>query len=169
MNIKQYSALLSGIVFSFTLMGCKKDKTPISSPKPETSKWELISGTYKVYDTTGVYLYDMGIEHYSGLDGNGNRRDTLHFMNFDGQFDFFQQQSYQPSNWPRNFLSIGSHYPIKDSSDNRWRVTGFHDLVYNVYTNDTIFLWFEKNNILYYIEDVIPYFGNMCYQIAIKQ
>jgi hypothetical protein len=168
MNSKHltFTVAIAGLLL-FT--ACKKDKVPIAHPTQPT-KWEQISGSYKVYDTLGVYLYDMSIEHVSGLDSNGIFRDSLRFINFDGQFEFaYKQTNANITNLPKNFFYIGSHDPIKDSSNKRWKIMGFSDGVHNALVNDTIKLWFDKNNIKYYINDVTPYFGGMCYQNAVKQ
>jgi hypothetical protein len=170
MNSKKYLTLFMGAVLLLSLMSCKKDKTPLPVTKPETSKWELISGTYKVYDTLGSYLYDLAISHKKGVDSLGNDLDSLNFMNFDGQFDFSTQQfNGELVGWPKNYFYVGYHDPIIDTSNNRWRLMGFNDNIYGGLVGDTIRLKFDKNNIHYYIQDATPYFGEICYQIAVKQ
>ena len=168
MNNSRSIALLL-VCMMYVILGCKKDK-PISSSTSKQNKFELIEGQYKVYDTTGVYLYDMSIEHISGIDSLGKNRDSLRFVNFDGQFDFkYWQSDGNIINLPKNYFYIGSHDPIKDKSGNRWKIMGFSDHKHNALINDTIHFWFSKNNIQYYIYDVTPYFGGMCYQTAVKQ
>ena len=36
------------------LVSCKKDKVPEPEPPPEPSKWEVIAGHYKVYDSMNI-------------------------------------------------------------------------------------------------------------------
>jgi hypothetical protein len=65
---------------------CKKDKVPTPTPTVvEKSKFELIPGEYRMYDTLGNYLgYDMTITHWFGINDQGFRKDTFLFENFDG-------------------------------------------------------------------------------------
>ncbi|MFT5778162.1 MAG: hypothetical protein ACI837_001118 [Crocinitomicaceae bacterium] len=152
------------IIFSvILLLGCKKDKVPIPVPL-EPSKWELISGEYKVYDTLGAFLYDLNIIHiYSEM----NDLDSLRFENFDGEFTFTVKQ-INPSNYPM-YTSLGSHDTLYDSQMHRWKIGSGVEEDYNQLINDTIKLWFQKTNINYWIEDVVPYFACDCKQIAVKQ
>jgi hypothetical protein len=51
-------------------MACRKDK--VQEPViEEPTKWELISGDYKVYDTLGEYLYKMSINYERLFDSQG--------------------------------------------------------------------------------------------------
>lgn len=58
MRIKLFFFLITLILFS-----CTKDKTPLPTTPTEPTKWEKITGNYKVYDTLGIYLYNMEIIH----------------------------------------------------------------------------------------------------------
>lgn len=145
------------------LFGCDKDKTP-STETPEPTKWEQIAGHYKVYDTTGVYLYEMDLIHiYNPV----NNRDSIRFENFDGEFNFTTQQE-EFSNYPM-YVAIGIQNGILDSNNKRWKLGGSAYTYYNSFHNDTIPLKFQKTNINYYIEDVVPYYSCNCKQIAVKQ
>lgn len=136
--------------------------TPVT---PEPTKWEKIAGHYKVYDTTGVYLYEMNIVHIHVND----QIDSLRFENFDGEFTFtVKQSSPNPSNYP-NLVSIGFHNPLYDSNSKRWQLGGGAYAYYNSFHNDTIPLKFQKTNINYYISDLTPYYACDCKQIAVKQ
>lgn len=144
-------------------LGCKKDKVQ-TIPVPEPTKWELISGTYKVYDTVGVYLYDMNIVH---VPSEAENIDSLRFENFDGEFTFTSKQTNAA-----NFYwsaSIGGHDTLLDSNGKRWKLSGSLYEDYNTFDNDTIRLRFQKTNINYWIEDVVPYYACDCKQIAVKQ
>ena len=70
------------------LFSCKKEKTP-TPVTPEPTKWEKIAGHYKVYDPTGVYLYDLDLIHSHN---NVTNRDSIRFENFDGEFTFTTKQ-----------------------------------------------------------------------------
>lgn len=145
-------------------VSCTKEKTPVPVV-PELTLWQRVAGNYKVYDTTGVYLYDMNIVHIHVND----QVDSLRFENFDGEFTFTTKQSSpNPSNYP-NYVRIGVHNPIYDSNSKRWQLGGAAYTYYNSYHNDTLPLRFQKTNIAYYISDVTTYYACDCKQIAVKQ
>lgn len=160
---------LFGILFLLILVAaCKKDKTPKQEPDPAPTKWELIPGHYKVYDSTGVYIYEMDISHTSGLNIYGVPIDTLHFMNFDGQFDLKIRQS-NFSNFP-DMITTGSQTAILDSINNRWDLFCYSpDSVYNNFRNDTILFYFQKQNTPYWWNDGTQYFNGNLKHIAVKQ
>ena len=95
-------------LLSVILAGCKKDKVGEEKPPvtPAVSKWALISGNYKVYDTLGAYMYDMSISHSKGQAEAGYKTDSLHFFNFDDNFNF---SAVQGGGCSVNCLWIGSH------------------------------------------------------------
>ena len=148
------------------IFSCRKDK--VQEPVvEEPTKWELISGDYKVYDTLGDYLYDMNIEHFKKTNESGYTRDSLKYQNFDGSFDFKCQQENTAIEMR---IQIGSHNPIQDYSSNRWHLFGVSsEPEFNSFNNDTIILRFNKTNILYYLQDLVPYYECECKQIAVKQ
>ena len=77
---------------------------------PEPTKWEKIAGHYKVYDTTGVYLYDMDLVH---THNNVTNRDSIRFENFDGEFTFTAQQ-IETSNLPMyNGLYLQLNFQVR--------------------------------------------------------
>jgi len=159
--------LLLSILGFVLLISCKKDKVPVPVVE-EPSKWELIAGDYKVYDTLGTYLYDMKIVHVSNAADEYD--DSLRFENFDGEFTFSQKQSNGTiNNYPEFTFDIGIHNPVYDNMSKRWRIFGLTNEVNNALVNDTINLRFEKNNINYYIEDLTPFFQCDCIQVAVKQ
>ena len=158
--------ILSVLAVLFILSSCKKEKVPIPVVE-EPSKWELIAGDYKVYDTLSTFLYDMRIVHVP--DESSEYSDSLRFENFDGEFDITQFQSVS-SNAPDYQVQIGVHNPLFDSSGKRWRIFSSNlDHEHNYLENDTIVLSFEKSNLQYYIEDLTPYFQCDCIQVAVKQ
>ena len=148
------------------LLACKKDKVPAPEPPPGPTKWEVIAGNYKVYDTLGNYLYEMNIVHVPNE--SSQYTDSLRFENFDGQFTFTQKQS-TADNLPEYSITIGFHNPVVDSIGNRSRIFSANYPGYNYLENDTILMRFERSNLLYYIEDVTPYYECDCIQVAVKQ
>ncbi len=148
------------ILLSF---GCKKEENINPVVVQEPTKWELIPGHYNVYDTLGAFLYEMDIIPVQA----GTQIDSFRFENFDGNFNFTTYQS-SPANYPWN-ISIGSHDTLYDQNQNRWKIHSYLSENYNQYSNDTIRLHFEKTNINYYLEDLVPYYFCDCKQIAVKQ
>lgn len=149
--------------FSLFFVQCTKDKVSISTPT-EATRWEKIAGTYKVFDTNGVYLYEMNITH---IQGNQEHIDSLYFENFDDKFSISNWQSP----WPLSdtYINVGVHDPIIDKHGKRWHLFQETNENYNTLNNDTIRLRFWKSNILYYLTDVTPYFEGYSEQIAVKQ
>lgn len=152
------------VVMWFT--SCEKE-VPVITP-PEIDKWELrsvIAGDYKVYDTLGDYLYEMQIIRIKDL--TNSIADSLRFENFDNEFSLTVAQF----KW-ENYLmgvNLGSHNPLYDTNNKRWKIhSGLSDM-YNNFKNDTIRLRFQKTNINYWVEDAVPYYACDCKQIAVKQ
>ena len=147
------------------LVACKKDKV-VPPCLPEQTKWELVSGGYKVYDTLGAFLYDLNIVHiYNEQDDI----DSLRFENFDGEFSFTANQlATAPSNFPMH-IRIGGGDTLYDTQMNRWKLSAGVSESYNQLIDDTIRLRFQKTNINYYLQDLVPYFACDCKQIAVKQ
>lgn len=161
----QYKKFIPIAIIGVNLLcACTKEKVPPIPTPPEPTKWEKIAGHYKVYDTTGVYLYDMDLIHSHN---DATNRDSIRFENFDGNFNFTVQQE-EASNTPMN-VTIGVHNLLHDSNSKRWKIFGPSYLDYNNWNNDTINFRFNKTNINYYIEDVTPYYACDCKQIAVKQ
>ena len=153
-------------------ISCSKEKVPKPIVPIEQNKWEAISGKYLVYDTVGVFLYELEITHKTGLDSLGKQIDSLCFNNFDGQFTFSTDESeanYGSSNYPKNYFYTGDYYGIKDKNNKRWRILGLTNDIYNSLIGDTIKLRFNKCNIIYYLEDCTPYFCEVVKQVAVKK
>lgn len=162
--IKRYQLLIPALIVGVSIFfSCSKEKTP-TPVTPEPTKWEKIAGHYKVYDTTGVYLYDMALIHSHN---NVTNRDSIRFENFDGEFTFTAQQE-EFANLPM-YVRIGGYDPLYDSNGKRWKITSAAFSYYNNFSNDTIPLRFSKTNINYYISDLTPYYACDCKQIAVKQ
>ena len=166
--IKKIQWMVPIIISAILLVACKKDKVPLPIPVPEPTKWEKITGHYKVYDTLGVFMYEMDISYSGGTTAQGYPRDTLHFINFDNQYILSAHQS-DFSNFP-DMIRIGIHDPVIDTNNDRYRIFGYGPQNgFNNFVNDTIIFYFEKQNILYYIQDVTPYFYCKCKHVAVKQ
>lgn len=157
--------VLLSVVF---LLACTKDKVmPCPEPPVQIELWEQFIGSYKVYDTTGTYLYDMEIYHTQFEYINGGYGDSIHMDNFDNNFDLGFQ--YTPS-VPNDYLPLGFHNPINGINDGyTWQIYGEGGDENGRLINDTLHLAFEKTNIQYYIQELTPYFHCNCNQIAVKQ
>ena len=141
-------------------------KKEVSTLTPELlTRWDKIEGSYKVYDTLGEFLYDMNIVHVPHPENE--TIDSLRFENFDGEFTFTNIQT-NASNFTTS-VSIGGHDTLYDANHKRWKLWGALFEHYNKFENDTIRLRFQKTNINYWIEDVVPYYHCDCKQIAVKQ
>ena len=163
--IRRYKILIPAVIVGISvLFACAKEKVPTVPITPEPTKWEKIAGHYKVYDSTGVYLYEMNLVH---IHNDATNRDSIRFENFDGEFIFTTQQ-IEASNLPM-YVQIGGGDMLYDSNSKRWKLWGGIYTYYNNFHNDTIPLRFQKTNINYYIEDVTPYYACDCKQIAVKQ
>ena len=154
------------LLASALLASCKPEKVKPTEPVKEPSKFELIPGKYNVYDTVGIFLYEMEIKHKNGVAENGIVTDSFTFINLDGQFNYtYYQTNLEPPSWPKNFFELGSFDPIIDSNGKRTYFSSYM----NNYRNDSIFMHFEKNNIRYYIPEMVPYKRVICKHIGVKQ
>jgi len=154
------------IIFLVCISACKKDKIPIAPLPEQPTKWEIISGDYKVYDTLGVFLYDMSINYTYNTSGNQH---ILSFANFDSQFEINSVQSLSSLD-PEFLIIYGYHALLYDSLGKRWKIYSSIEGEYNnVLVNDTIRMNFQKTNINYYLSDWVPYYACNCKQIAVKQ
>ncbi|MFT5778158.1 MAG: hypothetical protein ACI837_001114 [Crocinitomicaceae bacterium] len=166
LRVGVFYGLVVTMVAASILLACKKDKVPVQTD-PGPTRWEIISGQYKVYDTLGNFLYDMNIVHVS--DDANEYSDSLRFENFDGEFTFTRFQSIA-NNAPEYQVQIGVHDPLFDSIGNRWRIFSSNlDHEHNYLEYDTIVMSFEKSNLQYYIADLVSFYSCNCKQIAVKQ
>lgn len=151
-------------------IACRKDK--LQEPViEEPTKWEIIPGEHKVYDTLGGYLYDMSINYEKIVNSQGEEYDNFEFVNFDNEFTFEKDQYSKPTYYygSQLYIQLGSHDTLFDSFGNRWKFFGVFEEGYNLFHNDTIFLKFEKTNINYYLQDLAPYYDCTCKQVEVKQ
>lgn len=169
-SIKILIAIFMAVTLLF-IAACKKDKVPIPNPHPEITKYEKIAGTYNVYDSLGNFLYQMSLSHSDSIFSTGMIVDTIHFHGLDGQFDFSESQG-SPSNPVNYFIKIGYHGPLYDTLFKRWKIIFSYDpdgVYNNTYQNDTIRFIYQKVNINYYIEDLVPYKDTIIKIVAVKQ
>ncbi len=149
------------------LVGCKKDKTPVPIAPAPLTKWDVLPGEYKVYDTLGNYLYDLQINHITGLNIYGGRWDSLQYINFDDNYTFAEPQ-YQGDQYENN-LFIGTHVELHDSVDNRWNLFDYGCYANDVFNSDSIVFKFRKWNTPYWMNDGTTYFDRVVKHIAVRQ
>jgi hypothetical protein len=153
------------VLLFLSLLSCRKDKV-VQPIVEDPTKWELISGDYKVYDTLGEYLYQMEIKHKRFELHSGQIKDSLEFINFDDDFNFL---SYQPQINDLIQVQIGSHDTLYAKDGTKWKLYSGNLGDFNIWSNDTIHLRFNRTNINYYLQDLVPYYECECKQIAVKQ
>lgn len=162
--------LKSSLVFILFLVSCSKDKVPIPVVSPE-KPWERFVGHFKVYDTTGYFLYDSDIYHYSVLNQFGIAVDSIFIRNFDNlfdlKFDFAQWQN-------QTFFDFRFHDSIKDYNNKTWNITIIYDdpstpEVENNLVNNRMTLYFRKTNIKYWMNESVPYVYENVKHVYVKQ
>ena len=158
-----------GILVLLFAFSCKKEQSVI--PQEPAPPWAKFVGTYKVYDTTGVFLHDLEVSHYSVVNQYGVEVDSLRLNNFNGMFDL--RIHYYTTNI-ESFLRLGLYNGIKDHDGNQWHLSSWYDFeetpeVENELVNDTIIFGFQMSNMAYYIQDVTPFYECRCRTVAVKQ
>ena len=153
------------LIFLLILFSCTKDKTPTFIDN--RTIWEKVTGKYNVYDTLGVFLYEMEIIHKDPI-VTGSFADSLQFINFDNDFVFTRSQS---TNLPENLISFVSPFHAKDKNNKSWSLFnssngGIYD---NKWRNDTIRMCFRKHNTPWWPSESVPYLDTIIKQIAVKQ
>ena len=146
------------------LVSCSKDKVPKEEINIPT-KLEELSGTYKVYDTLGIYLHSLDISFtIDTMQETNFVIDSLHFKNFYNEFSFsyLAGQSY--------FVTFGFQDSVKDKNGHSWSVSQVPSGIYdNFWKNDTIRLSFRLTNIKFWINDAVPYLDTIIKKVAVKQ
>lgn len=146
------------------LSGCEKDDKdcPTTSTPPDGR--DKFVGQYKVYDTTGTYLYSMEILKASGSTGI----DSLYVINWGDRFNMYVQHDDGNST---SFLNIIPPYPAFDHLGDRWAFFPDWDSLFqsNVLLNDTLRMSYEINNIAFYAEDGVPFFTWAYREYGVKQ
>ena len=154
------------LLASALLASCKPEKVKPTEPTKEISKYDLIPGNYKMYDTLGNYLYEMKIVHTQEITNKPIPRDSLTFINFFDKYSFTTPQSSgNASNLPKYSFQLGSKNLLIDTNGKRAGFFGYE----SHFSNDSIYLNFKISNIKYYLSDMVPYFSKKEKQIGIKQ
>ena len=158
----RYLSILTLLMIVFS---CTKDKVPIEEPLPIA---ERITGSYKVYDTLGVYLYSMSLTYKQRSD----YKDSLLIENIDNDFYYKESQPYIEDNFVNEkLLLFSSPFPTKDKNNKSWTLFnsssgGIYD---NKWRNDTIRMCFRKHNTPWWPSESVPYLDTIIKQLAVKQ
>lgn len=147
------------VVLVFT--GCKKDDKDCPTNSIPSDGRDQFVGRYKVYDTSGVYLYPMEILR-------SNISDSLWVVNWGGEFDVYVAHDNLD---PSAFFNFTVYNPAYDREGNRWSVSGEFDEAFesNHLVNDTLRMCYSLNNIAYYAEDGVPFFTWSYREYGVKQ
>jgi hypothetical protein len=155
--------ILLWLAFAFAVAGCRRDEAVApNTPSAPVDGRDKFVGIYQVFDTTGVYLYELQVSKF----GTGGR-DSLLLENFADTFDLrILHEDY----WTTSYLGIFPGFGVKDRAGHSWALFGASiEDGSNVLTNDTIPLKFTMDNIAFYWSEGVPYFSCVCKQIAVKQ
>lgn len=152
------------------LFSCSKDKVPIPIATPD-KPWEKFEGKYKVYDTMGNYLFDSEIINHEIYNSSGVLIDTIKILNFANSFDLQFKFIKTTSN---NYLNFGFHDPIKDYNNKTWGITIIPDdtntvELENRLVNNRMTLYFRKTNIMYWMNESVPYVYENVKHVYVKQ
>ncbi len=161
------SRFINSIVFITCLMvccaGCRKEKECPVTSSPVDGRDKFV-GQYKVYDTTGVYLYSMEIMKASGTSGI----DSLFVVNWGDRFDLYVQHDAGNTT---SFLNLIPPFPSLDHYGKRWAFSAETDQTFqsNVLLNDTLRMSYVINNIAFYAADGVPFFTWSYREYGVKQ
>jgi hypothetical protein len=156
--------ILTGVCVCAALWcGCRKDRDCPSSPRAAVDGRDQFVGQYKVYDTTGVYLYDMEI-----LKSNDQGGDSLYALNWAGRFDFYVRHENGDMT---DLLNINPPFPSLDGLGGRWAFTRQYDSAFmsNRLVRDTLRMSYFISNIAFYAEDGVPFFEWSYREYGVKQ
>lgn len=170
--MKPILVILLAVLF---LLSCSKEKKTIPVIPPRVpEQWEKFVGTYNVYDTLGVFLYNMNINHLSSTYfQNGQKIDSLILINFNDTFNL--KIDFNPASpGYENTFDIGSHDSIIDYNNKSWNISTLSDdlstpMRENELINDSMIMYFRQTNIQYYINEAQPYYYCECKHVAVKQ
>lgn len=151
-------------VVSFALLfGCKKEKDDPTGSAPVDGRDHFV-GQYKVYDTTGVYLYSMEIMKTSGSTGI----DSVYVVNWGDRFNLYVQHD-NGNTTP--FLNIIPPFPSYDHLGQRWAFFQESNAAFNsnLLINDTLRMNYYISNIAFYVDDGVPFFEWTYWEYGVKQ
>jgi hypothetical protein len=164
------------LVLTLLCFSCKRDKPAIPEPLSPIKCFDKFIGEYIVYDTISGISWTMTIAHDIDTNFAGYETDFLTISNFNNEFDLHYQFSCcspNPLLAEYTCLSYDMH-PCVNYLNNRFNIHDAYDdtlttLIENRLSNDTIILYFRKENTAYWIPDGVIYEDNYHKHIAVKQ
>lgn len=147
----------------FGLGACKKEKRECPGQSASVDGRDQFVGQYKVYDTTGVFLYDMEI-----LKANDAGHDSLFAVNWGNRFDLYVRHEDGDNT---NYLNYNPPFPSFDHEGERWAFFQDLDAAFNsnLLINDTLRMSYFISNIAFYAEDGVSFFDRSYRQYGVKQ
>lgn len=161
--MSSYRLQLVLLVVSILLAACRKDKDDCSTDAVLVDGRSQFVGQYKVYDTTGVYLYSMEI-----LKSNDPGRDSLFVVNWGTRFDFYVRHEDGDMT---DLFNFNPPFPSIDHLGNHWAFTREYDSAFmsSRLVDDTLRMSYVINNIAFYAEDGVPFFTWSYREYGVKQ
>lgn len=141
--------------------GKERNECPLSSSSPDGR--DQFVGQYKVYDTTGTFLYDMEI-----MKTNDPDKDSLYAVNWGSRFNMFIR--HEDGDYT-NYLNYNPPFPSQDHQGRRWAFfqevdASFHS---NLLVHDTLRMSYRISNIAFYVDDGVPFFEWSYREYGVKQ
>lgn len=143
-------------------VGCRKDEEcPTDDPYVQVDGRDQFVGIYDVYDTNGVYQYQMTINKL-----NDEGKDSLFILNWGNRFDLgirHEDGDYQDA------LNFGIYWGVYDHDSNRWALAKHWDpeFMSDRLINDTLRLCYSIDNIAFYVDDGVSYFSQVYYEYGV--
>ncbi|MBK7129245.1 MAG: hypothetical protein IPM74_07990 [Crocinitomicaceae bacterium] len=142
------------ISLCFLIISCKKYLPKEDYPKEHYC--EKFAGKYNMYDPVNDSFYDM----ICSCSINENELDdTIIFINYANRYNF----EFQPGiNGDEHISGLAGViiYGLKDHSGNRtvFASGGFSNTPpRNILVGDSLYIFFSIDNLLYYVEDSVPW------------
>jgi hypothetical protein len=152
------------VLLSISLCCCRPEDPVPPSAQPSTDGRQKFVGVYDVYDTLGLWRYEMEISVHSGV----SNIDSILILNLGDSFDVYVQHDDGNNS---AFLNLAGHFGILDHEGYRWALFGEYDPLFRdgVMRNDTLRLAYFKDNIAFYVADGVPYLRQSYREFAVKR
>jgi hypothetical protein len=152
------------LALSLCLGACGKEKHECPSPStsPVDGRNQFV-GQYKVYNTSGTFLYHMEILKATDLG-----RDSLFVVNWGNKFNLYIRHEDGDQT---NYLNYNPPFPSIDHQGHRWAFVQDLDPAFqsNLLLNDTLRMSYRISNIAFYAQDGVPFFDSTYREYGVKQ
>jgi hypothetical protein len=160
------------LLFSLSFISCEREKPPIPDPIAPIHCWDKFIGNYIVYDTALGRVYEMQIEHFSSPNQFGIPIDSIIVTNLDSNFIIREHFSCGTNS---NDFILGIMNNCETYNNKHYNFTLYEDdsstplVRENNLFNDTIILYFNKENTAYWMSEGVLYEDDWHTHIAVKQ